>query len=790
MRRETVCGVVRNGDTLHYAILHNSRNGVQLDGHAEIFDADHVIRAAARASSFLVVLAEPRLLSMEAVLRLIVQQIDVSVIIPRESTYLNLGSPSHVARAAIKDDSRLRHVDAPLLERVMPLLALRDETDVRLKDLAQHLRENVESVSPHYAAVLAQAGFSHPQTLDLLTDHPTPQSLNGSNALRVRRVFADLNDSLQRGLLRDLSLLAGKTHDEDSSQLHDALRVSGRAREAALVASNLAEIDRAIVLLIDDVNTDPISPAVRRRLDDAEPAPSGGDHPPVDPPSDVERTLSPLRSTLKERLLPGFALLPPAWRAHSDWMRRPELVRVFVALREQADNPSGKGAERYRDAVRRIATSRSPLGIVDQIYVAISGQLIAILSQDRESALTYAEKVTALLDSESELSEPLRSQILADVDVTTGIGASVFGENIHTVHQLASALARMPDTRHELAFYGYTVLSYCLVMWGEHVLAQGHLKRAEALREELKLRSVPLYLEFTRLLLDLGSSPAESIVQRRENLESQTRGSPTRVYYLLTSMMSSLVLQDHAASDRSYAEFSTIKRRYPPQGLVHMSGETMHAMMLCSRGRFGEARRLVNSLNPSDALMRLLCKLIIARVDLAAGRHEHVFAATGPGGPLSPSNTIKVHERFVAASHVLRGTAHWQIGDRVSASVHFIEGVKAAAEREDIILLIAAGGPEMRQWLAQVPALDGVPDYMLRVLAEQSFIIDDEIPSLTPQQLRILRLLAAGRSVASIASELSVSPNTAKTHLRLLYRKLGVNSREQAVIKGETLGLL
>jgi len=54
------------------------------------------------------------------------------------------------------------------------------------------------------------------------------------------------------------------------------------------------------------------------------------------------------------------------------------------------------------------------------------------------------------------------------------------------------------------------------------------------------------------------------------------------------------------------------------------------------------------------------------------------------------------------------------------------------------------------------------------------------IEPLSPQEKRVLRLLAAGRTNPEIASELVVSVNTIKTQVQSIYYKLGVNSRQEA----------
>jgi LuxR family maltose regulon positive regulatory protein len=58
------------------------------------------------------------------------------------------------------------------------------------------------------------------------------------------------------------------------------------------------------------------------------------------------------------------------------------------------------------------------------------------------------------------------------------------------------------------------------------------------------------------------------------------------------------------------------------------------------------------------------------------------------------------------------------------------------------------------------------------------------------RELEILRYLASGLSNREIAAELYISLNTLKTHVKSLYRKIGVSSRSAAVAWGRTRRLL
>jgi DNA-binding NarL/FixJ family response regulator len=64
------------------------------------------------------------------------------------------------------------------------------------------------------------------------------------------------------------------------------------------------------------------------------------------------------------------------------------------------------------------------------------------------------------------------------------------------------------------------------------------------------------------------------------------------------------------------------------------------------------------------------------------------------------------------------------------------------------------------------------------------------VPSLSPRETEVLKLVAAGKSNPEIASALFLGEATVKTHLLHVFEKLDVSDRTRAVTRAMELGLL
>lgn len=146
--------------------------------------------------------------------------------------------------------------------------------------------------------------------------------------------------------------------------------------------------------------------------------------------------------------------------------------------------------------------------------------------------------------------------------------------------------------------------------------------------------------------------------------------------------------------------------------------------------------------------------------------------------------------RGLVEVRLLRAAVALQLGDRETAELNadlaFI-GMARAGSRIPLRVVPAALLAEL---VTGALGRDPSPEVRELLLAER--VADDGDQLVEPLSRRERLVLAhaeRGATVAAIAAVLYISPNTVKTHLRRVYRKLGVTTRDEAIRRARTLGL-
>ncbi len=73
---------------------------------------------------------------------------------------------------------------------------------------------------------------------------------------------------------------------------------------------------------------------------------------------------------------------------------------------------------------------------------------------------------------------------------------------------------------------------------------------------------------------------------------------------------------------------------------------------------------------------------------------------------------------------------------------------------------------------------------------ESTFPRADARPPLTKREVEVLGCLPTRLSTVEIATRLQISPNTVKTHVKNIYKKLDAGSRNEAILNAARLHLL
>jgi LuxR family maltose regulon positive regulatory protein len=178
---------------------------------------------------------------------------------------------------------------------------------------------------------------------------------------------------------------------------------------------------------------------------------------------------------------------------------------------------------------------------------------------------------------------------------------------------------------------------------------------------------------------------------------------------------------------------------------------------------------------------------VLARAELLVGDPAQALQLLAPLHADPPAELARAVDLWL-----LTALAHDALGETADARTAVSEAVELAADeglnrpflllRDHVRPLLQPdrGGPRRH------------PEFVRQLLdlLQRAPAVQPQAPVLTERELSTLRLLPTMMTNAEIAEAQFVSVNTVKSHLKSLYRKLGVAGRREAVVIGRELGLL
>ena len=178
----------------------------------------------------------------------------------------------------------------------------------------------------------------------------------------------------------------------------------------------------------------------------------------------------------------------------------------------------------------------------------------------------------------------------------------------------------------------------------------------------------------------------------------------------------------------------------------------------------------------------------LARLDLRSGRPDRVLSRLGNSPSVGLATEIRrlvlVACAAVQQAHRERATDTLRLAVATGRPEHYVRPfLEEAPETLPLLRTIAATRP------------DG---YLAHLVSQAERLVPSAVPNgstiiiepLTERERQVLDYLPSHLSRDQIAVHMYVSPNTVKTHINALYRKVGATTRAEAVAIARSNGLL
>jgi LuxR family maltose regulon positive regulatory protein len=311
-------------------------------------------------------------------------------------------------------------------------------------------------------------------------------------------------------------------------------------------------------------------------------------------------------------------------------------------------------------------------------------------------------------------------------------------------------------TEHPFVAAAYVVLGANTLWRGQLLEAEGWLERAQnALRSDVE-PAVGLVLHGSRGLLEFARGHHEE----------------ARSAFRAAERLDTLLVNPHWASSRAQA---------------------LYLVVLAATGETRRVEETLAALEPG-AQDAVEMRVVLAALRLAEGDPEGVTAALEP--ILDEQGANVADARFWIQGLLLEAMARDALGDPGGTS-RALEHALDVAEPQGLVLPFLLFPTtqllerHLRTGTAHASLVSEILDLRAgKPTAEPQRVFEPLQEQLSDSELRVLRYLPTNLQAPEIASELFVSVNTIRSHMRHMYAKLGVHRRADAVQRARELGLL
>jgi LuxR family transcriptional regulator, maltose regulon positive regulatory protein len=473
-----------------------------------------------------------------------------------------------------------------------------------------------------------------------------------------------------------------------------------------------------------------------------------------------------------------------------------ELAALFAA--DELARGSLEAAEQYLGLAERKAAA-VPVDWRGRVLLGVVRLLLARQRGNDDAVLEEARRLRAAAEApeaaQSGLGEDLRALALTSVWLgITEVWTTGFEEAERHLEQ-GVALARRIG-RPYLEFSGLACLAEVAV-YGSFSRAAERGRQAVELARRHGWTAEPAagtaYMVIGAALTWQGRlEEAEPWIQRAERtVRAETEPATRQVVHYVRGMLELVRGRDADA----LAAFDAIERlasRLDKPNLVTLRARTIQLYVTI---RLGDTARAEQALADLSEHHRDRGETRIAAAVVRLAQHDPRTALDALA-PVLDGSASALSWAWQAHAFLLEAIARDALGDEVAAG-RALERSLDLVEPDGVVwwfLLHPVPGLLERQTRHRTAhaALIGEIRGLLAGTRTVSPRAEPRPPAepLSDSELRVLRYLPTNLTAPEIARELSISQNTAKTHIRHVYAKLGTHHRAEAVEHARALGLL
>jgi ATP/maltotriose-dependent transcriptional regulator MalT len=475
----------------------------------------------------------------------------------------------------------------------------------------------------------------------------------------------------------------------------------------------------------------------------------------------------------------------------TEWRERARILLALAASHRSVGSTSRSAALPWFNALDKNikADPASPLDVRAGYLIQLAATLRTMGSM--LSAREHLETVRDLLEQDQSLEISKRIGLSASFSLQLGLVRIHLGsyDEARFALGLAEGLADehlSPAEKVECQ----AALAFLALQLGDFPEAEKHADLAEQYAEGTDLMrssfAAPAQIARFMLLVEREKATNEFEGQLRD-LRIASRNSDWEPQALVSEAAAHLTAGSAIEALDVLGRVTRLVSTYQGTLAVSTAIEITRAEALRSLGEVDLARRTAAELTPGQHHVTCSAR-ILALAHFTVGDPQAALDALDPCLTLGDLHSTRV----MAQIYAIAAAAHNDLGNSVAASIAFDRALLVAAtsgivwpfralprEVTDRLLERAAERVQPVSVVALMQMLHRAPHEESQPLADP----------LSERELVIVRHLATGATLNQIGSELFISVNTVKSHVRSIYRKLSATNRREAIARAVQLGL-